>query len=88
MCDVHWCISELGPGKTSNDGLNRKIMGLDGTMVKLADQARINRREFISEYKGSELDPEWIDRISKIKTRGWDTLFEKFNDCKPDIPTP
>ncbi len=61
-------------------GLNRKIMGIDGTMVKLADQARINRREFINEYKGSELDPEWIDRISKIKTRGWDTLFEKFND--------
>jgi RNA polymerase primary sigma factor len=61
-------------------GLNRKIMGIDGTMVKLADQARINRREFINEYKGSELDPDWFDRISKNKTRGWDTLFEKFND--------
>jgi RNA polymerase primary sigma factor len=51
-------------------GLNRKIMGIDSTMVKLADQARINRREFISEYKGSELDPDWLVRIGKkIKSR-------------------
>ena len=60
-------------------GLNRKIMGVDSTMVKLADQARINRREFIAEYKGSELDPDWILRISKKTSRGWEALLEKFN---------
>ena len=60
-------------------GLNRKIMGVDSTMVKLADQARINRREFIAEYKGSELDPDWIIRISKKTSRGWEALLEKFN---------
>ena len=61
-------------------GLNRRIMGVDSTMVKLADQARINRREFISEYKGSELDPDWLGRISKKTSRGWAILLEKFND--------
>ncbi len=60
-------------------GLNRKIMGIDSTMVKLADQARINRREFITEYKGSELDPDWLERISKKTSRGWEALIEKFN---------
>ena len=61
-------------------GLNRKIMGVDSTMVKLADQARINRREFITEYKGSELDPDWLARISKKTSRGWAALLEKFNE--------
>ncbi len=61
-------------------GLNRKIMGVDSTMVKLADQARINRKEFVTEYKGSELDPEWLNRISKKTTRGWSNLMERFND--------
>ncbi len=60
-------------------GLNRKIMGVDSTMVKLADQARINRREFITEYKGSELDPDWLEKVQKKTTRGWSTLMEKFN---------
>src|SRR5690606_10825099 len=38
-------------------GINRKIMSLDSAMVKLADSARINRQEFIAEYKGAELEP-------------------------------
>ncbi|MDZ4066341.1 MAG: RNA polymerase sigma factor region1.1 domain-containing protein, partial [Tabrizicola sp.] len=36
-------------------GINRKIMGINSNMVKLADAARINRREFIDEYQGYEL---------------------------------
>jgi RNA polymerase primary sigma factor len=35
-------------------------MAIDSAMVKLADQARINRREFIDEYRGYELDPTWL----------------------------
>jgi RNA polymerase primary sigma factor len=38
-------------------GINRKIMSINSGMVKLADAARINRREFIDEYQGYELDP-------------------------------
>ena len=46
-------------------GINRRIMQIDGAMVKLADQARINRRDFIEEYRGHELDPGWLDRMAK-----------------------
>ena len=46
-------------------GINRRIMSIDSGMVKLADQARINRREFIDEYRGHELDPAWCDRMAE-----------------------
>ncbi|MFL2798553.1 MAG: RNA polymerase sigma factor RpoD [Paracoccaceae bacterium] len=58
-------------------GINRKIMSIDSNMVKLADQARINRREFIDEYRGYELDPGWVERISSKTGRGWTALVEK-----------
>jgi RNA polymerase primary sigma factor len=58
-------------------GINRKIMSLDSAMVKLADQARINRREFIEEYRGYELDPTWLDRMSEKSGRGWRALIER-----------
>ena len=58
-------------------GINRKIMSIDSNMVKLADQARINRREFIDEYRGYELDPGWVERISSKTGRGWIALIEK-----------
>ncbi len=45
-------------------GINRKIMAINSGMVKLADAARINRREFIDEYQGYELDPNWLDKMA------------------------
>ncbi len=59
-------------------GINRRIMSIDSQMVKLADQARINRREFIEAYKGSELDPTWLDRMAEKPGRGWQAFIERF----------
>ncbi|MGB0960507.1 MAG: RNA polymerase sigma factor RpoD [Halocynthiibacter sp.] len=61
-------------------GINRRIMSIDSAMVKLADQARINRREFIEAYRGYELDPTWLERISEKSGRGWTMLLEKSTD--------
>jgi RNA polymerase primary sigma factor len=62
-------------------GINRKIMSINSSMVKLADAARINRREFIDEYQGYELDPSWLDRMAQKSGRGWQALLEKSRDA-------
>ena len=61
-------------------GINRRIMQLDSAMVKLADQARINRREFIDEYRGNELDPNWMERMSEKSGRGWQMFIERSSE--------
>jgi RNA polymerase primary sigma factor len=61
-------------------GINRRIMSIDSSMVKLADQARINRREFIDEYRGRELDPNWLEEMAEKSGRGWQSLIEKSTD--------
>ena len=61
-------------------GINRRIVTIDSGMVKLADAARINRREFIDAYRGAELDPSWTDRMGQNKGRGWQALFERSRD--------
>ncbi|WP_444463175.1 RNA polymerase sigma factor RpoD [Rhodobacter capsulatus] len=66
-------------------GINRKIMSIDSGMVKLADAARINRREFIDEYRGYELDPTWMDRMAAKSGRAWATLMEKSRDKLEDL---
>jgi RNA polymerase primary sigma factor len=58
-------------------GINRRIVTIDSGMVKLADGARINRREFIDAYRGCELDPSWVERMMENKGRGWQALFER-----------
>ncbi|WP_343079664.1 RNA polymerase sigma factor RpoD [Ostreiculturibacter nitratireducens] len=66
-------------------GINRRIMSIDSNMVKLADAARINRREFIDEYRGYELDPAWLDRMAQKSGRGWQTLIEKSREKVEDL---
>jgi RNA polymerase primary sigma factor len=66
-------------------GINRKIMSLDSGMVKLADQSRINRREFIDVYRGKELDPMWLDNVAEMTGRGWSQFIERFRDKAEDI---
>ncbi|MDT2074766.1 MAG: RNA polymerase sigma factor RpoD [Planktomarina sp.] len=58
-------------------GINRRIMSIDSSMVKLADQARINRREFIDAYRGRELDPNWLNEMNEKSGRGWKMFMER-----------
>ena len=61
-------------------GINRRIMQIDSAMVKLADQARINRSEFIEAYRGYELDPNWMERMGEKAGRGWQMFIERSSD--------
>ncbi len=51
--------------------INRRLMALEGKLVRLADSYGVNRRDFLGEYIGAELDPEWFDRISDKTGKGW-----------------
>ena len=68
-------------------GINRRIMSIDSAMVKLADQARINRRDFVEAYRGAELDPTWVDRMKAQGGRGWQALFDRSSDRIDELRT-
>ncbi|MBY6068237.1 RNA polymerase sigma factor RpoD [Leisingera aquaemixtae] len=61
-------------------GINRRVMQIDSSMVKLADQARINRREFVDAYRGRELDPNWLSDMGEKPGRGWQMFIERSTD--------
>ena len=66
-------------------GINRRIMSIDSSMVKLADQARINRREFIDAYRGRELDPTWLDDMATKTGRAWQMFIERSTTKVEDL---
>ncbi len=68
-------------------GINRRIMQIDSAMVKLADQARINRKEFVDEYRGYELDPNWMERMAEKSGRGWQMFIERSSDKVDELRT-
>ncbi len=57
--------------------INRRLMALEGKLVRLGDSYGVNRREFLADYIGAELDPDWFDRISKKTGKGWQNFVTK-----------
>jgi RNA polymerase primary sigma factor len=61
-------------------GLNRRLMNLEGKLWRMADKAKVKRDEFIREYQGHELDPNWIDRVSSLSGKGWSRFVDRNRD--------
>ncbi len=52
---------------------NRRLLVLGGQMMKLADKHKINRKVFLDEYMGNELDDSWLVRVGSIDKK-WSAL--------------
>src|SRR3954449_1848502 len=43
---------------------NRRLTGLGGQMLRLAERHRVPRRAFLESYMGHEIDESWLDSVS------------------------
>ena len=55
--------------------INKRLIGLEGRLLRLADSYGISRPEFLKAYFGAELDPTWTDRIKEQGVR-WTKFSE------------
>jgi RNA polymerase primary sigma factor len=59
--------------------INKRLMGLEGRLLRAADSYGISRPEFLKAYYGSELDPTWREKVAQLGVR-WTKWTE--NDAK------
>ncbi|MBW8366789.1 MAG: RNA polymerase sigma factor RpoD, partial [Arenimonas sp.] len=55
--------------------INKRLMGLEGRLLRLADSYGISRPEFLKAYFSKELDPNWADNVKAMGVR-----WTKFSD--------
>ncbi len=65
--------------------INKRLMGFEGRLLRLADSYGVKRDEFVREYQGSELEPNWADRVSVLKGKGWRPFIDREADRVEDI---
>ncbi len=61
-------------------GLNRRLVTLEGRLLRLALKCRVSRDDFLERYTGSEIDPNWLRRLSRLKHKGWNVFATKHRD--------
>ncbi|HKR89023.1 MAG TPA: RNA polymerase sigma factor RpoD [Phenylobacterium sp.] len=55
--------------------INKRLMGLEGRLLRLADSYGISRSEFLKAYFGSEMRPDWCDQVKPLGIR-WTKFAE------------
>ncbi|WP_072391370.1 RNA polymerase sigma factor RpoD [Hyphomicrobium sp. CS1GBMeth3] len=55
--------------------INRRLVGLEGRLMRLADSYGVPRQTFIDEYFGNELDQTWLDRVADSGKK-WGNLIK------------
>ncbi|MBX3488730.1 MAG: RNA polymerase sigma factor RpoD [Parvibaculum sp.] len=65
--------------------INKRLMGLEGRMLRLAESHGIPREEFLKQYFGNELDPNWLRRVSRLKGKGWAGFTKDERDQVKDL---
>ncbi len=61
-------------------GLNQRLVRLEGKLLRLATTSRIRREDFLENYRGNELDPDWIKKCKKMPTKNWQRFAERYRD--------
>ena len=51
--------------------INKRLVGNEGRLLRLAESHGVKREEFLRAYQGSELDPNWTRHVANLAGRGW-----------------
>ena len=55
--------------------INRELVSIEGKIMRLAMASKVKRDEFLK-----ELDPAWLERVQKLKGKGWKQFTEQHGE--------
>ena len=80
MSSIHLNASRIEQLVEQLNELNKRLMGLEGKLMRYALSCKIKREDFLESYQASELAPNWLELISAKKDKHWQTFVEKYGD--------
>jgi RNA polymerase primary sigma factor len=60
--------------------INKRLVSYEGRLMRLAESYGVARDDFLRNHFGSELDPRWLNRVSKLSAKGWKNLVASEKD--------
>jgi RNA polymerase primary sigma factor len=67
--------------------INKRLVGYEGRLLRLAESHGVAREDFLKNYLGSELDPLWLNRVSKLSAKGWKNFVARDKDSIKELRT-
>jgi RNA polymerase primary sigma factor len=65
--------------------ISQRLNGLEGQLLRMAESAKVGRDEFLQHYRGHELDPNWMERVSNLPSKHWKAFATKHADGVAEV---
>ena len=78
MSSIHLNSSRIEQLVEQLNELNKRLMGLEGKLLRYALACKIKRVDFLAEYQQSELSPNWLENVSRKKDKHWQDFVTKY----------
>lgn len=80
MSSIHLNTARVQQLVEQLNALNKRLMGFEGKLLRYAMNCKIKRDDFLKMYQAAELDPNWLEQISKIKDKHWQEFTSKYGN--------
>ena len=65
--------------------ISQRLNQLEGQLLRLAESAKVGRDDFLREYRGHELDPNWMERVGTLPGKAWKAFAAKHGGQVGDV---
>jgi RNA polymerase primary sigma factor len=67
--------------------INKRLISFETKLLRAAEDCGVGREDFLKNYQNSELDPKWLQRVSKLGGRGWKDFVSRAKEPIKGIRT-
>ncbi|MEO0919612.1 MAG: RNA polymerase sigma factor RpoD, partial [Pseudomonadota bacterium] len=57
--------------------INKDMVQCEGRLLRLAESYGVGREEFLKQYQGTELDPNWVENLATSESKAWADFGKK-----------
>jgi RNA polymerase primary sigma factor len=60
--------------------LNKQLLMVEGKLLRYAERSGVKRDDFLTQYYGYELDPNWLEQVGQLPGKGWKRFTDRYQD--------
>jgi RNA polymerase primary sigma factor len=68
-------------------GLNSRLLSFEGKILRMATTSKVKREDFLEQYNGHELDPHWLNKVSKLPGKAWERFINRSGEEVKEVRT-
>jgi len=83
LCELNYHPNRIQEFSDQTSALNKKLLELEGSLLRIALECKVKREDFLKTYFGSEIHAKWLENLAEKKEKGWKAFSDREREISP-----